>query len=584
MKKYLVLLISILIGIVFIQLRSLNFEIYENGTLLNLPFENYANESQKEHLFEGKIYSKVAQESKINLVVDDNLVSFELNGVEIFDKNRYQKSSRDFKYGEYLYLNLNQGENQIKIKSLNQAGQYSIKIKKLFTYFEMFVAFFTIFVPLFALIFFKLFEFIRYRLIKGFGNFTIDMALAIVIIGAILRVIFYFNHSYLGYSHDLTAHIEFIEFFAKYFEIPTPHKALEFPQQPFYYFLMGIVYKLTNSMWFVGFCSVIFSIIALIYAYKSVKLLSDNSFIQSVTLTFLAFTPSIVYLSSRINNDSLNFTLAILSTYFIIKSYKEGFINHFYKALIFSSLLFLTKISSATILLFFMVLLFCVYFENIKELNKEAITNRLFVFGAVSFLLLAFTFLRVYLPVEGEFRLVESYRYPNQTINDLSLNYFFSFNFEKLLEYSQSYVFESKGNEVRYSFLTYQFATMLFGEFNYRALFNQITILNPLMQLIYIGALIYVVGFVSYWLFFKKSDFLSKIISIVWVVNLILVLKFIFSYPSICNTDFRYYTPSFLILGYMFAVGLSHITILKRFFIYGLSILAICESLFILSV
>jgi hypothetical protein len=567
-------------------MRTLSFEVYEGSNRLTLPFASNFNEYSKEHIFNGKIYSKVSQEAKVNIVVDDSLLSFKLNGEEIFDNKKYNKPHIDYKYGEYLYLNLKSGENLIEVKSINKGGTYSFKIKKMFSYFEMFFLFITIFIPIFAFIFFNILDVIRKKSMVGFKyKEYLSIALAILIIGSLIRLIFYMNHSYMYYQHDLTAHIEFIKFFANHFEIPPPHKALEFPQQPLYYALMGTIFKITNSMWFVGFCSVILSIIALIYSYKTLKLLTDSTFVQNTALSFIAFTPSIVYLSSRINNDSLNLTLAVMTIYYIIKSYKSEFIEHFYKALFFASMLFLTKISSATIMLFFMFLLFATYFKGIKIRNKEAITNRLFIFGSISFLLLFFTILRIYLPVEGDFRFVESYRYPNQTIENLSLfGYFLDFNFSKLLEFSQSYVFESKGDEVRYSFLTYQFGTMLFGEFKYEHLLNTITILNPLMQLIYLFALIFVVGFISFWLFFKRFDFITKSITLIWIVNLILVLKFIFSYPSICNTDFRYYTPSFLILGFIFAKGLEQLTILRRVSIYSLSALAICEIGFLLTV
>jgi len=59
-------------------------------------------------------------------------------------------------------------------------------------------------------------------------------------------------------------------------------------------------------------------------------------------------------MSARINNDVLVSALSVVSMFYIVKSYLNGFKNSFFTALLFTTLLFLTKISTATVeLLFF---------------------------------------------------------------------------------------------------------------------------------------------------------------------------------------------------------------------------------------
>ncbi|MCK4907950.1 MAG: hypothetical protein KAS64_10380, partial [Spirochaetes bacterium] len=44
---------------------------------------------------------------------------------------------------------------------------------------------------------------------------------------------------------------------------------------------------------------------------------------------------------------------------------------------------------------------------------------------------------------------------------------------------------------------------------------------------------------------------------IVIMVNLILIINFSLMYPSACNTDFRYFIPSFAVISLIIAFGLD---------------------------
>jgi len=606
-KNFLIALISILIGVAYISHKEISFEAFEvindKKFSISLEHKKYEYKKRQFHIFEGFIYSKIDQRARVNLVVDDFLKNFILNGVELFDDKKFKERHLNYKYGDFLDLDLKKGKNSFKIVSFNKSAYYSFFIKQAYSYFDFFIIFLTIFVPIFTVVFYALANFLKKKFYRNepICNFMkFDLAIFIVLLAIVLRVFYLYDNGVYSFQHDFTAHVEYIKFFAQYFEIPPPHKALEFPQQPLYYMLAGYIYYIADSfnfnskeiLYILSSFSILLSSVAMIFAYKFLKLftkeLTNGRFILLSSLSFIAFTPSIIYLSTRINNDSLNMALAVVSLYFITKAYKSEFLENFYKALFFAVMLFFTKISSATMMLFFLILLLYIYINKLKEQKYSgAILNRLYFFGFVSFIILGVTILRVYLPVEGEFRFVESYKYPKQTLDDLSLSYFLSFNFSDLLAYAQSYVYDTQGDKVRHSFLTYQYGTMLFGEFNYSKFVDVNPFLKPLMQLVYIFATVLILGFVLFWIRFKKFTVFTKILISIWVVNLILVLKFIFAYPSICNTDFRYYTPSFLVLGVIFSMGLAEIIkypILKKLTIFMLSTLAILEIVFIVSI
>ncbi len=89
-----------------------------------------------------------------------------------------------------------------------------------------------------------------------------------------------------------------------------------------------------------------------------------------------------------------------------------------------------------------------------------------------------------------KFYFVNSAKFPRQTIENLNSEYLFSFNFLELLKQGFSYLFGA--DEVRFSLPTYQFGTMLFGEFDYRYFVQKEPNITILMRSIIILSTIYI--------------------------------------------------------------------------------------------
>lgn len=174
--------------------------------------------------------------------------------------------------------------------------------------------------------------------------------------------------------------------------------------------------------------------------------------------------------------------------------------------------------------------------------------------------------------------MVNSGRYAGQILPNLDLNYFLNTHFKELLETGQSYVFGE--DSIRHSFMTYQYGTMFFGEFDYAFLTNQIPWVKEVMQGILLFGLVFILGFATYIFKLYKASILEKILFITLLINFTLILKFMFDYPSICNTDFRYFVSSFLIFAYVFAEGLSYVRWLKSVVNIFLVLLVVSEVLF----
>jgi hypothetical protein len=227
-------------------------------------------------------------------------------------------------------------------------------------------------------------------------------------------------------------------------------------------------------------------------------------------------------------------------------------------ALIGVSLLFMTKISAASMELLLFGLLLVTYYRIDKkiELQKNIeLKKKIYIFGIVGVYLLLFTLLRVYLPIENTFHMVNSSsNYPNQIIKVLDLTYFATFHIYALINTGYSYVFGE--DSIRYSFLTYQYGTMFFGEFDYTYFLQRNNYLRDIMQSILLFGLVFVVGFISYIMQLYKKDLLHKFLFATFFLNFVLILKFMLSFSVICNTDFRYFVPSFMLLALIFGDGL----------------------------
>ncbi len=542
----------------------------------------------KVHTFEGVLNSHISQNIRLNIACDDEIKEVIVNDKKVnISKvmSIYPNKYEDWEYGYIFDVKLQKGGNIIKIVSFNNGGNYSLKIKQVLGVFDYILLFLLIGLPIVTLLY--KFYFILIDKLKSGFNFNLTY---LIIFGAIfLRIAYFLTYEYSLFQHDFPSHTDYIRFFAQNFEIAPPHKLIQAPQQPLYYIIAGSIYvflanfNLSESeiFYFISLFSVILSIIAIIYAYKTLKLITNEKFIINIALGFLAFTPSFIYMSARINNDVLNMVLAIISLYYIIKSYKSHFTTNFYLAMIFTTLLFFTKLSSVSIVLTFFILLTLAYMNNYKT---ALLKSRIYIFSIVGVFILGLTLFRVYLPIENEFRFVNSGIFAGQEIGVMDINYFFSFNLSKLIELAQSFSYETRSDLVRRSFFTYQYGTMLFGEFDYRHFFTKNPFLKLLIQLIDLIAVIFVAGLISFFLNFLKQSTLIKTLSIILILNLILIIKFAFDYPSICNTDFRYFTPSFLIIGLFIAIGLNHLsniaTFIKKIVIILISILFILEITF----
>ena len=515
----------------------------------------------------------------MNIVANDNIISILCNGKKI--PYIYKAGYFDYKYGEQIFVKLKKGKNSCKLSSINKSGLYTFYIKQKITFLDYFILFTLFGFPI--IYFLNKFFFIIIDKLYIPKRSLAYLPILILMIGILLRITYFFTIDHNMFQHDLKGHQEFITLLAQEWILPQSNKGLEYPQQQFYYLLAAAIYKFqiliglseNISLHNIAYISLVGSIVFLIFSYNFIRLLSNSFFVTNVLLVFTSLTPTLIYMTTRVNNDALVMPLATATLFYLIKSYKSNFNKYFFITLILTTVLFLTKISSAPIELLFFTMLIFTYKEN------NNIRTKLSIFSIVGVFILGFTLLKAYIPVTNSFHFVNSASYINQTIQHFTLDYFTSFNFLELIEMGHSHLM---GNDnIRYSFLTYQYGTMLFGEFDYIQLYKKSKYLMLIMQTITFLGLIFVIGFISYVVNIYKVSFLEKLLFVTLLLNFILILKFIFSYPSVCNTDFRYFVPSFILIGYFISKGIEYFhfsKFLKHTTTFLISILGVVEILY----
>lgn len=539
--------------------------------------------------------SKITQNSTFHIRTDHKLTTLSCNGQKVSLDNS-KKHDYFYQGQEEITIPLVRGENRCHSEHLSA-------IKQKISFIDFIVLFILWGIPLFHLLF-LLFILILDRL-KSFKSNNLTPTIpkepnpstigkrwivGVLLLGVVIRVLYFNKYGIMTFQHDWHGHIEFIKYVATNWSLPTmPMKGWEYPQQPLYYIITGGLYGILTKMGFndtdalhhLGYFSLLCSLIFLYYSYRFIALLTQDRWIQLVAMIFISLTPSLVYVSTRISNDSLVLALSIMAIYYTIKAYQEQFKKGFLMALVMVSLLFLTKVSASGIELLLFTLLLISYYKTEKG-GEKRLKISLHLYGLMGIFLLCFTLFKLYVPLEeSHFYMVNSAKFPNQTLENLDINYFFSFHIIDLIQAGKSHVFGV--DSIRHSFLTYQYGTMFFGEFDYNYFIKQSEYLHLVMQIILTLGLIFPMALLLYLLNLHKEPQLHKILFAVLLINLVLILKFIISYPSICNTDFRYFVSSFTLWAFVFAKGLSYLhfnQMLKNILNGLLGILVLSELLF----
>lgn len=526
---------------------------------------NRAHPLKNKQLFETQyqVYSPAGLDAQINIVSATKLQAVILNGKNINVAYNYPKtrvSHQDKIFGDMYLIPLERGTNTLTVKTHKDDGQHHIQLAQKHRFPIFLITTALLLIPGTYLLIYATLPLIGFSIRHWDRRPQIPLAVMMIALGIFIRILYSLDMGYIQFQHDYHGHVEYIEFIAHEFFVPLPHKAWEFPQQPIYYLTTGGIYSLlehldlskNNILKVISFITSILSCVGLIYAYRLVRLLTTDTLVHNLTMGFLCFVPSFIYMSSRINNDPWAAALACIAFFYITLSYKHHWQKYLYKALLFCSLAFLTKISALVVEAFMLVLLVTSYISSPEKMRKPLITT-----AFVGVPVLAYTLFRSYYPAANSLAMVNSGIWPGQDLRPIELKYLLSFNFFSLFQEAQSHIGASDNHAITRSFPTYQFSTMLFGEFDHSWWRNQSYSLFANMQALILLALAVPIGWIAFG--FKQKNTIEWMFLSAIALSLLLQLHFIFSYPSVSNTDFRYHAVVFFPLAYLYASGIAYL-------------------------
>lgn len=584
--------ISLLFGIIFLVLFvglnhvaigkfTITSEKLNAGQTISLTSDSSLEKYISNYSYE--INSHIGQSTKIGIGVNGNLLSVKINGNNVdveavkkqYENMRVREWQSNWQRGYSFVLPLEKGKNVLHITASSDKPEIDIKLGQGLNYIEYMI----LFVFSVAPIIFGLYSLLFDRFIQGLKYFYYEdslwdkLPIIIIVSGVILRLLFLLYIPQNMYQHDLNGHVESIQYYSEHpFNPAQPDKGLESPQQPLYYWMSSAVYTVATAIGkseyfavkLIRAMSVVFSILWLIIGLKLIKVYTKNRLLINIFIAFLSFTPSFIFMSVIVGNDSLNTLLGILSLY-AVSVYFIGRNNHFfYLAFILILLAMLTKISSALYAIYFVVVLLVLYFQN--KTDKGNYQKAILGFSIAVLFIFGLSLVKSHVPATGEFLFINSTLFDGQVIPALDLNYFMSFHLTDLIAAAQSYVFGV--DDIRFSLPTYLYGTMFLGEYDYSKYFKAGSLFQLSSQLIYLFGLIYVAGLVAYVYYFKALSNLHKLLIIPVIINLVLIFKFLLEFWDVSNSDFRFFSPTFAVLGLIFVLGLGemlkHYPSLKR--------------------
>lgn len=288
------------------------------------------------------------------IIVDDKVNAIRVNGQTVDLSDIPPKALKDWKYGFQMGFaeHLISGQNHFEIITENFGGRAGFEVLSLglgesgwLTQFLFTLGFVLCCIPLIN---------------------AINGARAQAIFVAAIALIAYYN-SYTGYlenTHDVKAHLEYIEFILTNGHPPPPHGGWEYHQPPLYYLIAAPLYAAGEKFTWLhkyellqlmsNFCSAI----SLFFAYKIICINFTRPRLYGlVAFAIICFWPSGFIHASRIGNDALYYCLTIISLYFTLRWWNEKQNHLAYWAAFFIACTIMTKSNGLISIAVFGVLL-----------------------------------------------------------------------------------------------------------------------------------------------------------------------------------------------------------------------------------
>lgn len=306
--------------------------------------------------------------------------------------------------------------------------------------------------------------------------------LLVVLLGIALRVAYVWVTPYWLRGYDVAGHMQYLSFMSSHWSIPPPHEGWEYYQPPLYYMLAALILKASSIVPWpflrpllpIETFSLVLSIGVLCIAAWIGTMVwqpkKDSSGQFLFYLGYLAVLPSLIFFSSRINNDVLFNFFAFLSLALLIRWWKDGRSSSW---LLLCLALGIGLLSKANMFLMLPAVVVCLMAR--RGLSVKNRLQSLVLLALVLLLLAGWQHIPRYLAEEDKrLALVGNMDKMTGPI-PRELRYFTQFNPLIILHYPFN---DTNGLEAHRSYMwEYFYRTIFFGEFPFSILFFPLGVL-----------------------------------------------------------------------------------------------------------
>jgi|TARA_B100001971_G_scaffold214151_1_gene250110 hypothetical protein len=282
---------------------------------------------------------------------------------------------------------------------------------------------------------------IAYLILSKVRKKEIRTLYSIVFGGTILRYIYSITTPFLVREFDAPGHLQYIRYLHQnWFLIPPANAGWEYSQPPLYYWLaslfslpakfFGTDMTVITSLRIFSF---ILSILVLCISVWLAQMLfkeRNSLWKKCVFVSVFAVLPGIVFLATRVSNDTMFLFIGMLFFAFLLRWWKEGRKKDLYTCFVLLGLCLLTKNNSIALIPVVLVTIL------LKKKISRKLVLKYFVMCAVIISLMAGWLYAIRIVTQGEFNIVGNIRMVNPAHRrDIKPSDFIKFRLSEVLNY-----------------------------------------------------------------------------------------------------------------------------------------------------
>lgn len=526
-----------------------NFSLSDTGIkeaeayILDVP-----GEAEKVFTYRSTIIKNTDLQEYIKIYPDDCIQTITINGVNVDLSNIPDDKSGLCNYNNGLNLNvgkyLNLGENDFELKVLDLGGSVSVKLMNSYNDPIQQIMFALAAITIISIV------------IKA----ALDLGLKKTIIILIaLSSLVYFSYLYTTpwfiRGHDVHGHIPFIEFVANNYSLPNPETCWECHQQPIYYIISAIFYKVLvlsgveDKMVlykFLNFLSILFFFGYIVIGLKILQRYIKSYFFLIFFSIIFVLWPSNILHSFRIGNDQLTYFLISLSIYFSVLYSQTWDKKYFHKAYLVALVAGLTKLTALCVLPVPFLLFFYDYFKlNTIYSTKKIIQKNWRPILKVFAVVILFTALIFQYQIRHGFTSdwLTVNKPGDEMLVDSSLINFSYIAVSKFISIPNISTYE-RDTGTQY-FLHTLLKTSILGEFGiYNT--NNFEIAKIMSLILLMSIIFFVITFLTSQVILSEFEIDNYLPLILFILIFSSLIYFRIKMPYTPNQDFRYILPIFI--------------------------------------